>query len=208
MTTTISRFSIAMTVAAFAVLTGCDGGRLDPVTGRFEPAPGPAAASRAAEPAPGWMAAPAPSSDMQAGAYVNAYGQAQLAPSTQPDPDAFSHTYSPPAAPAAAAAQPAAPSAGPDSENVARTPPVASGLRPNIARVSPSRGEPGAELTIVGSDFANVQVIIGGEVAQVTSQSSNAVTVIAPEGHSGPVAVVVTNRDGSYSVAGSAYQFI
>jgi IPT/TIG domain-containing protein len=203
-TTTVSRLSIAMTVAAFAVLTGCDGGRLDPVTGRFEPAP--AAASRAAEPAPGWMAAPAPSADMQPGAYVNAYGQAQLAPPSQPDPEAFSHTYSPPAAPAAPAA--AAPAASPDTTNTARTPPVASGLRPNIARVSPSRGEPGAELTIVGSDFANVQVIIGGQVAQVTSQSSNAVTVIAPEGHSGPVAVVVTNRDGSYSVAGSAYQYM
>ena len=193
------KLTIAVAVAALGALTGCDGARL-------EPAP-EAASTRAAEPAPGFLAAPAPAlaADGQPTAYVNEYGQAQLAPPSQPDPDAFSHTYSPPPAPAA---QAAAPAVAADPDNVARTPPVGSGLRPNIARVSPSRAEPGAELTIVGSDFSNVQVIIGGQVAKVTSQSSNAVTVIAPEGRSGPAAVVVTNRDGSYSVAGSAYQYI
>jgi hypothetical protein len=80
-------------------------------------------------------------------------------------------------------------------------------VRPQIAGVSPSSGptEGGNEVLITGSGFANVQVMFGGDVARVTSQSSNAVTVIAPEGRAGPVTVVVTNRDGTYAVVGQAY---
>jgi hypothetical protein len=42
-------------------------------------------------------------------------------------------------------------------------------------------------------------------VEEVTSQSSNAITVIAPGGQPGPLSVVVTNRDGAYAVAGGAH---
>jgi hypothetical protein len=197
---THGKLFLAVAVAALGALTGCDG-QLQPAPGRFEGA----APARPAEVAPGWIAAPAPAASavegQAAGGPVYAAGQ------PQPDPEAFSHSYAPPPAPAAPAAAPA--SSGAElAENTARTPPAGSGLRPSIANVSPSRAAPGTQLTITGSDFANVQVMIGGSVAQVTSQSSNAVTVIAPEGSSGPAPIVVTNRDGTYSVAGSAYQFI
>jgi hypothetical protein len=198
MKNTTSRLSIVMAVAALGALTGCDG--------QLQPAPdrsASAAPSRPAEMAPGWIAAPAPSAaepQAAAGGPVYAPGQAQ------PDPEAYSHTYAPPPAPAAAEA---APSGGSDeAQNVARTPPAGSTLRPSIANVSPSRGGAGTQLTITGSDFRNVQVMIGGSVAQVTSQSSNAVTVIAPEAGPGPAPIVVTNRDGTYSVAGNAYQYM
>jgi IPT/TIG domain len=78
-----------------------------------------------------------------------------------------------------------------------------------IANVSPQSGPAsgGNEILITGSGFANVQVLIGGDVAQVTSQSSNAVTVIAPDGNTGVVTVVVTNREGTYAVAPAAYAY-
>jgi hypothetical protein len=45
-------------------------------------------------------------------------------------------------------------------------------------------------------------------VARVTSQSSNAVSVVAPQGVAGlPVTVVVTNRDGSYAVSRGGYVY-
>jgi hypothetical protein len=82
-------------------------------------------------------------------------------------------------------------------------------MKPTISGVSPASGpaKGGNEVLITGSDFASAQVLFGGQMAQVTSQSSNAVTVVVPEGESGPVAVVVTNREGTYSVAGSAYTY-
>jgi len=52
------------------------------------------------------------------------------------------------------------------------------------------------------------QVLFGNVAARVTSQSSNAVTVLVPEGNPGPVSVVVTNRDGTYAVAGAAYSYL
>ncbi|HET9598355.1 MAG TPA: IPT/TIG domain-containing protein [Anaeromyxobacteraceae bacterium] len=201
MTNTNSRRTMWIALAALAALTGCDG-QLEPSPARSQGA----APARPAEMAPGWIAAPAPiaAEPQAAGVPTYAVGQAQ------PDPEAYSHSYAPPPAPAAepAPAQAAAAPSVDPGENVARTPPAGSSLRPNIANVSPSRGAPGTQLTITGSDFANVQVIIGGAVAQVTSQSSNAVTVVAPEGHAGPAAIVVTNRDGTYSVAGNAYQYM
>jgi hypothetical protein len=64
------------------------------------------------------------------------------------------------------------------------------------------------EVTLTGSGFANVQVMWGSEVVRVTSQSSNAVTVIVPEGAAGRLTtVVVTNRDGSYAIRGAAYSY-
>jgi hypothetical protein len=81
--------------------------------------------------------------------------------------------------------------------------------RPQLANVSPASGAPagGGEVLITGSGFANVQVMFGGAVARVLNQSSNAVTVVAPEGAAGPCPVVVTNRDGAYVVGGSAYTY-
>ncbi|HET9595542.1 MAG TPA: IPT/TIG domain-containing protein, partial [Anaeromyxobacteraceae bacterium] len=81
--------------------------------------------------------------------------------------------------------------------------------RPQLANVSPASGAPtgGGEVLITGSGFSNVQVMFGGAVARVINQSSNAVTVVVPEGSAGPCTVVVTNRDGAYAVGGSAYTY-
>jgi rubrerythrin len=81
--------------------------------------------------------------------------------------------------------------------------------RPQLANVSPASGAPagGGEVLITGSGFSNVQVMFGSTVARVLNQSSNAVTVVAPEGAEGPCTVVVTNRDGTYAVAASAYTY-
>jgi hypothetical protein len=210
MNTTTSKLGRLIAVVALGgALTGCDGGIYDTTVVRLDGRPGSAsqagsASALAANPGDQAQAAGSP--------YAAAYAQAQLTPPPAPEPTAYSNSYAPPPAPvtvddrgnltpvpAAALADPAA-----------RVPPAATNLRPVIARVSPQAGAPegGNELTIVGSDFANVQVMVGGQVARVTSQSSNAVTVLAPEGQHGPATVVVTNRDGTYSVAGGAYKYM
>ncbi|MFL5272062.1 MAG: IPT/TIG domain-containing protein [Anaeromyxobacteraceae bacterium] len=102
------------------------------------------------------------------------------------------------------------------AEALARTPPApqlqADGtqMKPQLANVSPPAGalEGGGEVLITGSGFTNVQVMFGRDPARVTSQSSNAITVLVPAGErAGPVSIVVTNRDGSYAVAAGAYAY-
>jgi IPT/TIG domain len=137
---------------------------------------------------------------------VIALGEARPAVAPEPDPSAYSRTYAPPAAGTSGAPDsPLSQPADPD----ARTPASGTTMKPAISGVSPASGpaKGGNEVLITGSDFASAQVLFGGQLAQVTSQSSNAVTVVVPEGESGPVAVVVTNREGTYSVAGSAYTY-
>jgi IPT/TIG domain-containing protein len=192
---------LTISLALAGALVGCDGGSYDPTTGRYTPASAPTNTAAAAQ-----ASASAPSYDSASAAY------APSAPSAAPSytaPQGYSagsgSTYAAPSG-----------SAGASFDTFSRTPPPvvlqADGtpMKPAIARVSPESGAPegGQEILITGSGFANVQVLFGSEPARITSQSSNAVTVIAPEGAAGrPVSIVVTNRDGSYAVAGHAFSY-
>ena len=205
-------FEMRLAVVALALcggLVACDGGRYDETTGRYIPGAG----SR-----------PLSARDMTPGP-VLATAQPQN-PCHRPDdlPSAALGTggsfgvaadqrfgYAQPVA-----AAPSAPGT-PVVDEFSRTPPAptiqADGTpaRPAIARVSPESGsvEGGEELLITGSGFGTVQVLVGNTPARVTSQSSNAVTVLVPAaGRPGATSVVVTNRDGSYVVAGGAYSYM
>jgi rubrerythrin len=156
-----------------------------------------------------------------------AAAQAQLQARAQDDraaPDGRAPAYVPAVAAdpgAAPAAEPRAPGAfaaqaPAPAEALSRTPPArqvqADGTqaKPQLANVSPPAGalQGGTEVLITGSGFANVQVMFGRDAARVTSQSSNAITVLVPPGErGGPVAVVVTNHDGAYAVAPAAYSY-
>ena len=89
-------------------------------------------------------------------------------------------------------------------------PAATTGARPTIRSVSPrSGGEAGGnEVTIEGANFSRVQVLFNSSIARVVSETSDAVTVVAPTRADAPlVSVVVTNRDGSYAVASGAYRY-
>jgi hypothetical protein len=202
-----SRLKIpTLTIALGGALVGCEGGAYyDANTGRIVVGAPPARSTAAAasnDRAQPESAQPAPDSAQPSygsGQSPSSYGQ----PSYDRGSSASSYAGSSSYAASVSSFDP-----------TSRTPPVpqiqADGtpLKPQLAQVSPRSGpaEGGNEVLITGSGFANAQVMFGGHVARVTSQSSNAITVIAPEGLAGaPVTVVVTNRDGSYAVAGAAY---
>jgi hypothetical protein len=220
-----------LTAAAVAgMLAGCDGGSFDPASGLFQPAKSAAASAsrkaragadagdrdREADPASADPSALDPDRPRvitlgeRAGARAPTYSGTSSAPSNaaspDPDPYAFSQSYAPPA-PDTSGPPDSRPQLPADPN--ARTPATSTTTRPAISAVSPSTGSVrgGNEVLITGSDFANAQVLFGAQLARVTSQSSNAVTVIAPDGEPGAVPVVVTNREGTYSVAASAYLY-
>jgi hypothetical protein len=89
-------------------------------------------------------------------------------------------------------------------------PAARTGARPTIRSLSPLSGDEagGNEVTIEGANFSRVQVLFNSSVARVVSETSDAVTVVAPKQADAPVvSVVVTNRDGSYAVASGAYRY-
>jgi hypothetical protein len=196
-----SKFKIlSISLALAGALVGCDGGSYDPTTGRFTPAPAPAQTASAA--AAAQTSGNAPSHDGATAAYAASAAPSYAVPQGYAGGSGSTYAGS-------------SGSAGASSfDTFSRTPPSpvlqADGtpMKPSIARVSPEAAEGGQEILITGSGFANVQVLFGSEPARITSQSSNAVTVIAPEGVAGrPVSVVVTNRDGTYAVAGHAFSY-
>ncbi len=106
---------------------------------------------------------------------------------------------------AGGSAQPSSPldPAAPASA-VSRSAPARGGVRPEVARLSPSSGGSGTQIVIEGANFARPQVLFGSSPAQVVNATGSAVTVVVPDGK-GTVSVVVTNPDGTYAVAGNAY---
>jgi IPT/TIG domain-containing protein len=200
MATISSKLKFLATVLVFGgALVGCEGGVYDASTGRVTfPGNAPAASARAPETAARSATAYA-ANDVQVPAAVAAPGASQGS-----------------VAPQEGTVYPVDPSA--DTSAFNRTPPPpavgANGqaaAKPELAAVSPAAGpaEGGTEVTITGSGFANVQVLWGGEAVRVTSQSSNAVTVVVPQGSAGAATtVVVTNRDGSYAVRPAAYRYM
>jgi hypothetical protein len=191
-------FTVTMAIAT--ALVGCEGGAYyDANAGRLVNGSAPARSTSSEAPVANDGAPAASRSAGEQPAYGPAQGASSTAQTAAPSPDARPRSYD---------------SSASSFDPSSRTPPApqlqADGtpMKPSIANVSPSSGaaEGGNEVLITGSGFASVQVMFGGDVARVTSQSSNAITVIAPDGVAGrPVSIVVTNRDGSYTVAGQAY---
>jgi IPT/TIG domain-containing protein len=200
MKTVSSQLKVSALVAVMAgALVGCEGGSYDSATGRIT---FPNGRAESAERAPSGAAS----------------ARSDAAPASRDSAASATQGYAAPGAAAAPSAA-ASPSDAPpvDASAFNRTPPTPAvnpnggpPVKPDIANVSPASGpaEGGTEVVITGSGFANVQVMWGGEVARVTSQSSNAITVVVPAGTAGAMTtVVVTNRDGTYGVRPAAYTY-
>jgi hypothetical protein len=204
---TSSRLKLLTLIISFGgALVGCEGGTYyDANTGRIVNGAPPTRASAAAEqsdraPAQDGTPSAAPTAYVPAPSYVAApsYEKRWTPPSsggsTWTSSDGSASSFDP----------------------MSRTPPApqiqADGtpMKPQLANVSPSSGPAtgGNEVVITGSGFAGAQVMFGHQVAQVTSQSSNAISVVVPEGTPNvPATVVITNRDGTYAVAGAVYAY-
>jgi len=70
----------------------------------------------------------------------------------------------------------------------------------NIIGIQPSTGTPGSQLTITGSGFGSVRndigVVLGGEIAQVTSWSDTQIVVTVPNLSAGSYSVTVNTIAG------------
>jgi hypothetical protein len=204
MKTNTNRSMLFTLAVAIAALTGCDGGSYDATTGRLS-----ATEQRDARSAGNAQRSSDDGLSNAAGAQGQpsaAYGQqgpAQRAPEAREFAEARraateSGTFDP------FSRTPPTPTAQPGAQ------PGAEPTRPQIAAVSPSSGpiDGQNEVLITGSGFGGVQVMWGSQIARITSQSSNAVTVIVPAAErASAVTVVVTNRDGTYAVMGNGYQY-
>jgi IPT/TIG domain len=90
----------------------------------------------------------------------------------------------------------------PSEDAEANPKPVIDDVWPNKA---PSSG--GEQVMIRGKNLRTLQVVFGTVPAQIVSESQEAVTVAVPAGGAGEVAIVLTNRDGGYSVAAGAFSY-
>jgi hypothetical protein len=88
----------------------------------------------------------------------------------------------------------------PDAEGSAK--PVIDDVWPNKG---PASG--GERIVIRGRNLQAAQIVFGTTPAHIMEASEDKVTVAAPAAGAGQVAVVVTNRDGNYAVAESAFQY-
>lgn len=84
----------------------------------------------------------------------------------------------------------------PDPAAEARPAPVIEEIEP---RAGSATG--GARVTIRGRHLRPSQVMFGLDPARIVGAGPEAVTVEAPPSRAGPVAIAVTNDDGSYAVA-------
>jgi hypothetical protein len=85
----------------------------------------------------------------------------------------------------------------------AAAPPVVTGVSPQAGAL-----EGGNEVVIRGEHFeGRPQVLFGDNVARLVTATGGELSVVAPPGQPGAVTVVVTNRDGTYTVARSAYTY-
>lgn len=78
---------------------------------------------------------------------------------------------------------------------------------PTIAGVSPPAGKGGAVVRIRGGDFRSPRVMFGELPAEVVVRAPAELTVVAPAGGEGAVAIAVTNGDGTYAVAEGAFTY-
>jgi IPT/TIG domain-containing protein len=97
---------------------------------------------------------------------------------------------------------PPAPWRPPDAA-AARPPPVITDVTP---RRAPAAG--GTPVVIRGRNLGGVRVMFGAAVARVTAAGEEAVTVLAPPGTAGQVAVAVTSADGGWAVASQPFTYL
>jgi hypothetical protein len=90
----------------------------------------------------------------------------------------------------------------PDPSADARPPPVIEDVEP---RAGPASG--GARVLIRGRNLRAAQVMFGLDPARIVAAGPAAVTVVAPPARAGPVAIAVTNEDGSYAVAAVPFTY-
>ena len=106
---------------------------------------------------------------------------------------------------------PAAPGEGPPPVVTARTPPApTTGAKPVVRAVTPRSGPAagGGQAVIHGSNLGGVaQVMFGTTPARIAARADDALTVDVPSGAPGVATLVLTNADGSYGVAPSAYTY-
>jgi hypothetical protein len=91
-----------------------------------------------------------------------------------------------------------------------RPPAAETAPAPVIELIEPRSGPAagGGRVTIRGQSLRPGQVMFGSAPARVVSVAAGAVTVVAPRGAAGPVAVAVTNEDGAFAVAGQPFTYV
>jgi hypothetical protein len=65
----------------------------------------------------------------------------------------------------------------------------------------------GERIVLRGRNLRAAQVVFGLTPARIIEAWDEKVTLAAPAAGAGPVAIVLTNRDGNYAVAGAAFQY-
>jgi IPT/TIG domain len=90
----------------------------------------------------------------------------------------------------------------------APSPDAEAGAKPVIEDVWPARAPStgGGRVVLRGKNFQVAQVVFGLAPAQIISQTQDSVTVAVPPA-TGQVAIVVTNRDGNYSIAAQPFRY-
>lgn len=80
---------------------------------------------------------------------------------------------------------------------------------PVIEAVEPARAPVagGAQVTIRGRSLRPANVMFGRAPARIVSASEGAVVVVAPRGDAGPVAIAVTNEDGTFAIADRRFTY-
>jgi hypothetical protein len=78
---------------------------------------------------------------------------------------------------------------------------------PVIEDVSPRAAAEGAYVRIRGRNLRASVVMFGDQPAQIVSDADDEVTVLAPPGGHGAVAIGVTNVDGTYAIVPEAFTY-
>jgi hypothetical protein len=86
-------------------------------------------------------------------------------------------------------------------------PGMASLPEPVIEEVSPRAAAGGAYVRIRGRNLRASAVMFGDQPAQIVSDADDEVTVLAPPGGQGAVAIGVTNVDGTYAIVPDAFTY-
>jgi hypothetical protein len=82
-------------------------------------------------------------------------------------------------------------------------------MNPVIEDVWPAKAPAsgGDKVVIRGKNLEAAQVLFGVAPAQIVEAAEDHITVAAPSADAGLVAIVVTNRDGNYALAGGAFHY-
>jgi hypothetical protein len=84
-----------------------------------------------------------------------------------------------------------------------------AGAKPFIEDIWPDKAPAsgGDRIVLRGKNLQAAQVVFGLAPAKILDASTDRLTVAAPAASAGEVAIVVTNRDGSYAIAGTPFHY-